>query len=105
MNKLQEGTPISLIHESDLKWEISYKIYPLRLQYAARLSQLIEEDDLFSDVDVKLVSVGGKISSIVLSSNGLMVDPCNMSSDFEKRLNDLMDSFLEVNGGYVAAQA
>jgi hypothetical protein len=105
MNELQEGTPISMIQESDLKWEISYKIYPIGLQYAERLSWLIEGDDLFTDVDVKLVSVGGRISSIVLSSDGLMVDPCSMSPEFERRLNDLMDSFLQVNGGYFAAQA
>ena len=105
MSALLEGTPISLIQESDLKWEISYKIYPIKLQYAAVISELIEQDDLFKHVDVKFVSVGGIVSSIVLSSEWPMTDFQQMASEFEERLNELIDSFLDDNGGYTAAQA
>lgn len=56
MNELFEGTPINLIKDSEVKWQISYDIYPIQLTQAVRIVDFIAEDKFFENFDVGLVS-------------------------------------------------
>jgi hypothetical protein len=105
MNELFEGTPINLIKDSEVKWQISYDIYPIQLTQAVRIVDFIAEDKFFENFDVGLVSQNGRVTSIVVKAERNWLDLASMSHAFEKRLNDLFDRYLESNGGYAAAQA
>ena len=52
MSELFEGTPINLIKDSEVKWQISYDIYPIQLTQAVRIVDFIAEDKFFENFDV-----------------------------------------------------
>ncbi len=105
MNELFESTPINLIKDSEVKWQISYDIYPIQLDLAISIVQFIAEDKFFEDFDVGFVSQNGRVTSIVVKAERNWLDLASVSHAFETRLNDLLDRFLDKNCEYVAARA
>jgi hypothetical protein len=105
MNALTNGTPICLIQNSEVKWEIEYEIYPIQLKHALPIADLITNDAFFEDIDVNLVSHAGRVTSIVLKAERYWFDLAAMSNMIEHRLDELIESYLFDNGGYVVIQA
>lgn len=105
MQELFQATPICLIKDASVKWEITYSIYPIQLENASRISELIEDDPIYADLDVNFVSQAGKVTRIVVNADQYWLDLAEMSDSLEKSLNDLIDKYLGSNGGYEAARA
>jgi hypothetical protein len=105
MNALINETPICLIQNSEVKWEIEYEIYPIQLEHALAIADLITNDGYFESVDVNLVSHAGRVTRIVLKAEQYWLDLAAMSDQFKNRLEDLIDSYLTNHGGYHLVQA
>jgi hypothetical protein len=105
MNEMFEATPINVIKNSSVKWQISYDIYPIKLQHAIRVVELIADDEYFEDFDVYFVSQSGRVTSIVLKAEKISLDLTSICESCESRLNELIDRFLDDNGGYQMARA
>jgi hypothetical protein len=105
MNELINGTPIFLIQNSKVKWEIAYEIYPIQLEHALTIADLITNDAFFESIDVNLVSHAGRVSKIVLKAEQYWFDLAAMSDVIEHRLDDLIESYLANHGGYASIQA
>jgi len=98
-------TPIYLIKESEVKWEISYELYPIQLQHAISIAEVISNDPFFEDMDVHLVSNMGKVTSIVLKAKDYWFDLATNSDALDRRLDELFEAYLASNGGYAQIQA
>ena len=94
-----------MIKESEVKWEISYEIYPIQLQHAVSIAEVISNDPVFEDMDVTLVSNVGKVTSIVLKARDYWFDLAANSDALDRRLDDLFEAYLASNGGYAEIQA
>jgi hypothetical protein len=105
MNALIQETPICLIRNSEVKWEIEYEIYPIQLEHALTIAELITHDAFFKDIDVNLVSHAGRVTKIVLKAEQYWFDLAVMSDVIEHRLDDLIESYLANHGGYDCIQA
>jgi hypothetical protein len=98
-------TPIYMVKDSEVKWEISYEIHPIQLQHAVSIAELISNDPLFEYMDVNLVSNMGKVTSIVLKAEKYWFDLAAKSHALDCRLDELFDAYLASNGGYAQIQA
>lgn len=105
MSVLLEGTPISLITSSEVKWEVCYDIYPIQIEHALQIAELISEDDFFTGIDVSMVCQSNEVTNVVLKADRLWLDLSVFSDVGERRLNSIIDNYLDLNGGYEAAQA
>lgn len=105
MNEILEGTPISLITNAEVKWEVKFSIFPIEIDHALKVAELIAEDDYFSDIDVSMICCDREVTSIVFKSNRLWHDLAEFSVDGELRTNQIIDDYLEANGGYDSARA
>jgi hypothetical protein len=105
MYELNNGSPISLIVDTDVRWEISYEIYPIQLRHAASIAEMISKDEFFQDVDINFLSHMGRVTSIVLKVDQYWLDLASMSDEVERRLDHLIEEYLAVNGGYEEVQA
>lgn len=105
MNALINGSPLYLIQNSEVKWEIEYEIYPIQLGHALTIADLITNDAFFEDIDVNLVSRAGQVTKIVLKAEQYWFDLAAMSDVIEHRLDYLFESYLADHGGYACIQA
>ena len=105
MIKKLESKQFNLIKDSEVKWRISYDIYPIELEHALSIVDSMAEDKFFEDFDIGFVSQNGRVISIVVKAERNWLDLASMSHAFETRLNDLFDRFIDNKCEYAATQA
>lgn len=105
MNEILEGTPISLIINAEVKWEVKFSIFPIEIKHALRVAELIAEDDYFSDIDVSMICSDHEVTSIIFKSDRMWNDLAEFSVEGELRANQIIEDYLNAFGGYENARA
>ncbi len=105
MSALLEGTPISLIIKSAVTWEVAFEIFPIRIGHALRIAELIAADEYFNGIDVSIICEAEEVTGIVFKSDQIRANLAEFTFAGEWRVNEIIDAYLDANGGYAAAQA
>lgn len=105
MNALVEGTPISLIGNAEVKWEVNYDIVPIHVDHAMQIAKLISEDEYFDGVDVSMVCHSNEVTNITLKANSIWIDLADFSVVGEHLVNKIVDTYLDTQGGFHAIKS
>lgn len=98
-------TPICLIKNTEVKWEVSYEIYPIQLRHARVLIETIKQDARFQGFNVDYEYRLGSVTHIVLKAENFSTDLTSTPKELEKRMDELIENYLAANDGYAAIRA
>ena len=98
-------TPIFLIKDKEVKWEIAYEIYPIQAEHGQAIIKLLEKDELFSGISLDCRCYWGKVTHILLKAELYWVDLTSLPVTLEKRIDDTVEDYMAANGGYASIRA